>query len=212
MLNIDTEKQLMTQGYPLVGGVDEVGRGPLAGPVVAACVVFDFSQELDLSALTAVNDSKKLTAKKRQELFGLIKKQAVAVEVALVSSQQIDKINILQASLLAMRKSINKLTPKPNFVLVDGKFSVPNLAIPQTAIIDGDAKIFSIAAASIIAKVSRDWLMTKYDQQYPGYGLAQHKGYGTKLHLERLKALGPSPIHRLSFAPLNKNHELGTKF
>lgn len=208
MLNIDTEKQLMAQGYPLVGGVDEVGRGPLAGPVVAACVVFDFSQPLDLESLTAVNDSKKLSAKKRQELFGLIKKQAVAVEVALVSSQQIDKINILQASLLAMRKSINKLTPKPNFVLVDGKFSVPNLAMPQTAIIDGDAKIFSIAAASIIAKVSRDWLMTEYDLKYPGYGLAQHKGYGTKLHLERLKALGPSPIHRLSFAPLSKDQAL----
>lgn len=202
MLPLDTENNLCEQGYRFIAGVDEVGRGPLAGPVVAACVVFDFSQPLDEEELSLVKDSKLLSAIQRQKLFGIIKERAAGVGLASVSSQKIDKINILQASLLAMYQSVNKATLKPDFVLVDGKFTIPKLNHPQTAIIDGDALVFCIAAASIIAKVSRDWLMTEYEKKYPGYGLAQHKGYGTKLHLERLRALGPSPIHRLSFKPV----------
>lgn len=202
MLISDLEKQLYSEGYRLIAGLDEAGRGPLAGPVVAACAVFDFSQPLDDDALSLVRDSKTLSAKQRIKLFSLIKNQAVAVEISVINNQVIDQINILQASLLAMRRCLKKLNNKPDFALIDGKFSVPQLEVPQTAVINGDARIFSIAAASIIAKVSRDYLMTEYDKKYPGYAFDQHKGYGTKLHLDRLKALGPSPIHRLSFAPL----------
>lgn len=201
-MDLSYENQLAGEGYKLIGGCDEVGRGPLAGPVVAACAVFDFSNPWTMGELALVRDSKQLSAKQRVKLFSLIKERAVAVAIGVVNNKIIDKINILQASLLAMRHSIDKLTIKPDFVLVDGKFSIPKLAVPQTAVINGDSLIWSVAAASIIAKVSRDWLMAEYDKQYPGYGLSQHKGYGTRLHLERLQALGPSPIHRLSFNPL----------
>ncbi len=203
-MELTYEHKLVNEGYRLIGGCDEVGRGPLAGPVVAACVVFDFSSPWELGELVLVNDSKQLSAKQREKLFGLIKERTVAVAIGVVNNKIIDKINILQASLLAMRRSVDNLATKPDFVLVDGKFTVPKLSLPQTAIIGGDALVFSIAAASIIAKVSRDWLMNEYEKTYPGYGLAQHKGYGTKTHLERIKALGPSPIHRLSFKPLTK--------
>lgn len=204
-MDFSYENKLADQGYKLIGGCDEVGRGPLAGPVVAATVVFDFSESWELGELALVRDSKKLSAKQREKLFSLIKERAVAMEIGVVNNKIIDKINILQASLLAMRQSVDKLTVKPDFVLVDGKFSIPKLSVPQTAIISGDALVFSVAAASIIAKVSRDWLMDEYEKTYPGYGLGQHKGYGTKLHLERIKALGPSPIHRMSFKPIAKN-------
>ena len=207
MLELKLENDLASQGYRLIAGVDEVGRGPLAGPVVAACVVWDFSAPFEHGELALVRDSKLLSAKQRQKLFGLIKERAAAVAIAAVNNRQIDKINILQASLLAMRTSVDKLSVQPNFVLVDGKFAIPKLSLAQSAIVDGDALIFSIAAASIIAKVSRDYLMNQYDSRYPGYGFAAHKGYGTKLHLERLKALGPSPIHRLSFQPLKNWRE-----
>ena len=202
MLPLDTENSLAAQGYRFIAGCDEVGRGPLAGPVVAAAVIFDWQNPPDLSELELVKDSKLLSATHRQKLFGLIKERAVAVGLASVSNQKIDKINILQASLLAMHRAVHKLSTAPDFVLVDGKFAIPNLKQSQSAIIDGDALVFSIAAASIIAKVSRDWLMSEYDKQYPGYNFAGHKGYGTKVHLERLRALGPSPIHRLSFKPV----------
>lgn len=201
-MDLSYENKLAGEGYRLIGGVDEVGRGPLAGPVVAACAVFDFSSPWALDELALVRDSKTLSAKQRAKLFSLIKERAVAVEIGVVSHKIIDQINILQASLLAMRTSVDKLSVKPDFVLVDGRFSIPKLSLPQTAVINGDALIFSVAAASIIAKVSRDYLMAEYDKTYPGYGLALHKGYGTKLHLERLAALGPSPIHRLSFKPI----------
>jgi len=202
MINTDRENQLLTRGFGLVGGVDEAGRGPLAGPVVAAAVVFAPEVWQEPGELAAVNDSKKLSAAMRQRLFTIIKQRAAAVAIAVVDNKIIDRINILQASLLAMRRAVAKLAAAPDFVLVDGRFAIPELNLPQAAVINGDATIFSIAAASIIAKVSRDWLMSEYDKKYPGYGLAQHKGYGTKLHLARLQALGPSPIHRLSFAPL----------
>lgn len=204
-MDLAYEQKLAHEGYRLIGGCDEVGRGPLAGPVVAACAVFDFSQPWELGELALVRDSKKLSAKQREKLFSLIKERAVAVEIGIVNNKIIDKINILQASLQAMARSVDKLTIKPDFVFVDGRFSIPKLSVPQTAIIHGDGLVFSIAAASIIAKVSRDWLMDEYEKTYPGYGLAKHKGYGTKLHLERLEALGPSPIHRLSFKPLARN-------
>jgi ribonuclease HII len=200
MLDLKTEKEIFARGYKLIAGVDEAGRGPLAGPVVAACVIVgpDFKISADLAA---VNDSKKLSAKKREKLFGLIKEQVLAVEIGLVGQKTIDQINILQASFLAMKRALAKVELKPDFILVDGNLKIPKLAQPQEAIIGGDAKVFCIAAASIIAKVSRDWLMSEFDKQYPGYNFAVHKGYGTKDHLEKIKALGPCPLHRLSFTP-----------
>jgi ribonuclease HII len=207
MLNLETESKYFKQGYKLVGGVDEAGRGPLAGPVVAACVVIDSNFKIDSAELEMVADSKKLSAKKREKLFGLIKEKALAVEIGIVDNITIDKINILQASFLAMRRAIKKLKIEPEYILVDGNFKIPKLEKPQTAIIGGDAKVWTIAAASIIAKVSRDWLMSEIDKQYPEYLFSQHKGYGTKLHLEKIKEYGPCPIHRMSFAPIRKENK-----
>lgn len=201
MLDLKREKELFSQGYPLVGGIDEAGRGPLAGPVVAACVVIDKNFDIKKSGLERVNDSKALSAKKRQELFGIIKENVKEVGIALCSNRTIDKINILQASLLACKKSVDQLMEKPNYVLMDGKFKVPNIEIDQEAIIQGDKKIFCIAAASIIAKVTRDYLMTELDKKFPEYEFSKHKGYGTKLHMEKIALYGPSTIHRMSFSP-----------
>jgi len=202
MLDLKTEQQYFDRGYEFIGGVDEAGRGPLAGPVVAACVVVGRDFKIDDEDLEMINDSKKLTAKKRKKLFGVIKAKALAVEIGVVDHEIIDKINILQASFLAMRRAIKKLPVAPSYILTDGKFKIPKLEIPQTAIISGDAKVWTIAAASIIAKVSRDWLMTEMDKKYPEYLFAQHKGYGTKLHLEKITTYGPCPIHRRSFEPI----------
>jgi len=202
MLNLDTESKYFALGHRLVGGVDEAGRGPLAGPVVAACVVVGPDFRINDADLELIDDSKKLTAKKREHLFGIIKQKALAVAIGVADSQTIDKINILQASFLAMRRAIKALPVTPDYILLDGKFKIPKLSQPQTAIIQGDAKVWSIAAASIIAKVSRDWLITELDKKYPQYEFAKHKGYGTKLHLEKLQEHGPSPIHRFSFAPV----------
>lgn len=209
MLNLDTEQKYFARGYKLIGGVDEAGRGPLAGPVVAACVVIgpDFridkaGQEAKEIGLEMVADSKKLTAKRREELFHIIKERVLAVEIGVVNHETIDKINILQASFLAMRRAIDSLGLTPDYILTDGKFTIPKISQPQTAIISGDAKVWTIAAASIIAKVSRDWMMDELDKKYPVYAFAQHKGYGTKLHLEMIAAHGPCPIHRRSFAPI----------
>lgn len=207
MLNLDKEKEIFNLGHSLIGGVDEAGRGPLAGPVVAACVVIDKDFKIDSEELALVKDSKKLSQKRREQLFSIIKEKARAVEIAVVSNEVIDKINILQASFMAMRQAIKKLKDKADYILVDGPYKIPKLNIEQEAIIDGDAKIFTIAAASIIAKVSRDWLISEADKKYPGYEFAKHKGYGTKLHLEKIAALGPSPIHRLSFAPFKKKKD-----
>jgi ribonuclease HII len=204
MLNLETEKKFFQLGYRLIGGVDEAGRGPLAGPVVAACVVIDANFKIDRSDLELVTDSKKLSAKKREKLFKLIKDKALAVEIGVVDSRTIDKINILQASFLAMRRAISRLPVAPDYVILDGTFKIPKFNLPQTAIVKGDATVFTIAAASIIAKVSRDWLMTEFDKKYPAYQFAKHKGYGTKLHLNALAAHGPCPIHRQSFAPVRE--------
>ncbi len=202
MLDLQTEKEIFELGYKFVAGVDEAGRGPLAGPVVAACVVIGPDFKIDSDELKLVADSKKLSAKKREQLFSVIKEKALSVEISVVSHKIIDKINILQASLFAMKKATEACKTQPDFVLIDGNQKIPGLLIRQQAIISGDAKVFCIAAASIIAKVSRDFLMCEEDKKYPNYQFAKHKGYGTKLHLEMLTKYGPCPIHRRSFAPV----------
>jgi len=204
MLNLETEKSYFARGYRLVGGVDEAGRGPLAGPVVAACVVVDANFQINHPDLELVADSKKLTPKNRERLFSIIKEKALAVEIGVVNNGTIDKINILQASFLAMRRAISKLPLAPDYIILDGGFRIPKLKTPQSAIIKGDATVWSIAAASIIAKVSRDWMMKEIDKQYPEYLFAKHKGYGTKDHLESLKKYGPCPVHRFSFRPVKE--------
>lgn len=198
MLDLAMEKKIFSQGYEIIGALDEAGRGPLAGPVVAACVIIkaNFSINNDIEE---INDSKKLTPKKREILFDLIKKNFIEVGVGVSDHRTIDKINILQATFLAMKKAIGALNYKPRFLLVDGGFKIPNFSLDQAAIIKGDEKVFSIAAASIIAKVTRDRIMEEMDKLYPNYGFLKHKGYGTKEHLENIKQFGPCPIHRLSF-------------
>jgi len=202
MLNLETESKYFKLGYKYIGGVDEAGRGPLAGPVVAACVVIGPDFKITPGDLELVADSKKLSAKKREKLFGLIKEKVLAVEIGIVDNLTIDKINILQASFLAMRRAIKKLKIQPDYVLVDGGIKISKFDKPQTAIIQGDSNVWCIAAASIIAKVSRDWIMTEIDKQYPQYEFARHKGYGTKLHLEKILEFGPCPLHRFSFRPI----------
>jgi ribonuclease HII len=205
MLNLETEKKYFELGYKLIGGVDEAGRGPLAGPVVAACVVIGPDFKITPGDLELVADSKKLSAKRREKLFSLIKEKALAVEIGVVSPQTIDKINILQASFLAMRRAIRGVKVQPDYILLDGAFKIPKMEKPQTAIIKGDGTVFCIAAASIIAKVSRDYLMAELDKKYPAYEFAKHKGYGTKLHIEKINQHGPCPIHRFSFAPIRQD-------
>ena len=174
-------------------GIDEVGRGPLAGPVVAAAVILPKEQEI-----LYLNDSKKLSEKKRETLYDEIMEKAVAVGIGYASPARIDEINILQATYEAMRMAISKLTVRPD-VLLNDAVTIPEVDIPQVPIIKGDAKSKSIAAASIIAKVTRDRLMVEYDSVMPGYDFASNKGYGTKAHIAGLKELGPTPIHRRSF-------------
>jgi ribonuclease HII len=174
-------------------GIDEAGRGPLAGPVVAGAVVLPKD-----CRILYVNDSKKLSEKKRSELFEIIKREAVSVGVGIVSPQRIDEINILQATYEAMREAINNLNVKPDILLNDA-VTIPGVDIAQVPIIKGDAKSLSIASASIIAKVTRDSIMMKYDEEYPEYGFAKHKGYGTKQHTQAILEFGPCPIHRRSF-------------
>lgn len=202
MLDLKEEKRLFEAGHKLIAGLDEAGRGPLAGPVVAACVIIGPDFELDNEDLCLVADSKKLSAKKRELLFKVIREKALAVEIGVVDNEVIDQINILQASFLAMRRSLKKIKLQPDYLLVDGKFKIPKVTTPQSAIISGDAKVWLIAAASIIAKVSRDYLMQNYDKQYPDYGFLKHKGYGTKEHLLNIEKFGATSIHRFSFAPL----------
>ena len=201
MLDLSTEQKIFSSGYKLIGGIDEAGRGPLAGPVVAACVVIGPEFQINSQELELVADSKKLTAKRREQLFSVIRRKTLAVEIGVVNNKVIDKINILQGTFLAMRQALSRLEISPEYILVDGNLKVPGIKQPQRAIIDGDAKVFVIAAASIIAKFSRDWLMAEADKQYPEYEFARHKGYGTKRHLEKIKEFGPCPLHRLSFAP-----------
>jgi|TARA_B100000959_G_scaffold287060_1_gene369003 ribonuclease HII len=179
-------------------GTDEVGRGPLAGDVVAAAVILD-----PLKPIEGLDDSKKLTEKRRQDCYARIIDRASAWAVARASVTEIDRLNILQASLLAMHRAVAALELQPEFVYVDGNHC-PEWSYPSQAIVKGDARVPSIAAASVIAKVTRDREMTELDGIYPGYGFARHKGYPTSLHLEALRKLGPCEIHRRSFAPVAK--------
>lgn len=179
--------------YSYICGIDEAGRGPLAGPVVAGAVILPRGCEI-----LHLNDSKKLSAARREELYDEIMEKAVSVGVGMASPARIDEINILQATYEAMRQAVDSLSTKPELLLNDA-VTIPEMTIPQVPIIKGDAKSVSIAAASIIAKVTRDRLMIQYDDILPGYGFAQNKGYGSKEHIEALKSLGPTPIHRHSF-------------
>lgn len=185
------------EGYRAVAGCDEAGRGPLAGPVVAAAVILP-----DAVDLPGLNDSKKLDEPARERLYPLVRQHAVAVGVGLSSPREIDTLNILRASLLAMRRAVQALATRADFVLIDGNQRVPDLGCEQLTVVDGDATSLSIAAASIIAKVTRDQIMVRLDRLYPGYGFGGHKGYGSPQHRQALRDLGPSPIHRTSFAPV----------
>ncbi len=187
------EYERMYADRGLIAGIDEAGRGPLFGPVTAAAVILDPDTEI-----LYLNDSKKLSEKRRALLYDEIMKKAIAVGVGMVSARLIDDMNILQATYEAMREAAEKLSPRPDFILIDA-VTIPHFDIPQLPIIKGDAKSASIAAASIIAKVTRDRLMDEYDKEYPGYGLAKNKGYGTAEHIEALRRLGPTPLHRRSF-------------
>ena len=189
------ERRLNSSGHRLIAGVDEAGRGPLAGPVVAGAVILkrsDFTCD--------VNDSKQLSPKKREKAYREILKKAI-VGIGIVSEKTIDEVNIYQATLRAMQMAIANLNIPPDYVIVDGRMKLVTKC-PVKCIVKGDCKSLSIAAASIVAKVTRDSLMLEYDKQYPQYGFARHKGYGTRLHMQTLKKFGPSPIHRYSYRPV----------
>ena len=193
------------QGYKLIAGVDEVGRGPLVGAVVTAAVILDPNNPIE-----GLADSKKLSEKKRLALAEEIKEKALAWALGRAEANEIDEINILQASLLAMTRAVKSLKIQPHFVLIDGNKIPKDLDIPAQAVVKGDSLVAEISAASILAKVARDQEMEELDKQYPEYAFAQHKGYPTKLHLEKLAELGALPQHRRSFTPVKK--VLETKF
>lgn len=202
MPDYSLEKEYLAKGYTAVCGVDEAGRGPLCGPVFAAACILPLDLEIE-----GLNDSKKLTEKKREALFDVIKEKAVAYCIASASVEEIDEMNILEADLLAMRRAIDGLQVKADFALIDGNIN-RGFQIDSRAIIKGDAISMSISAASILAKVSRDRICAELDQKYPEYGIAKHKGYGTKVHMEALHKYGPSPIHRKQFVRfLDKNKD-----
>jgi len=180
-------------GFSLVCGIDEAGRGPLAGPVFAAATILPPHAQID-----GLNDSKKLTPKKREELYDVILQTALAYGIGFATEEEIDRVNILQATFLAMRRAFDQLKLKPDCALVDGN-RMPSLGVETRLIVKGDSLSASIAAASILAKVSRDRVMCQIDEIYPGYGFAKHKGYGTRLHVEMLQAMGPCPVHRRTF-------------
>lgn len=189
----EIEQAAYDQGLQLICGVDEAGRGPLAGPVCAAAVILPAHVELP-----GLNDSKKLSDKKRRELFPLIKECAIAYGIGLADHEEIDGINILQATFLAMERALSQLSVKPDLVLVDGNRS-KEFGLPVKTVVHGDSISASIAAASVLAKVTRDDIMLEMSQKYPEYGFEVHKGYGTKAHYEALRSCGPCPIHRKSF-------------
>ncbi|HIT49652.1 MAG TPA: ribonuclease HII [Candidatus Pelethenecus faecipullorum] len=200
------EEELYDAGYPLICGVDEAGRGPLAGPlVVAACILPPFLR------IDGINDSKKLTAKKREELYKIIIKNALAYEIVFIKVDEIDRLNIYQATKKGMLEAIARLKTVPDHILIDA-MPLEELTIPHTSIIHGDARCASVAAASILAKVSRDHYMEKMDIKYPNYGFKKNKGYGTKLHLQALKQYGPCKIHRKTFAPVSKYYSRQLSF
>lgn len=187
------EEQALENGYQNICGVDEAGRGPLAGPVCAAAVILPRGKVIE-----GVNDSKKLTEKKREALFDVIKAEAVSYSIAYASVREIEELNILNATMLAMKRAVEGLDIKADYAMIDGN-RLPDLSIDSEYIIKGDAKSMSIACASILAKVSRDRLLYQYAEEYPQYHFDKHKGYGTKLHVEAIKEFGPCPYHRPSF-------------
>jgi ribonuclease HII len=193
------EQQARSRGFSLIAGVDEAGRGPLAGPVVAAAVMLPEGLHIP-----GVDDSKKLSPETRERLFDTINAKALAVGIGMSSPETIDRINILQATLHAMQEAVFALSPQPDFILIDGITPI-NSAIPQKTVKKGDSLSLSIAAASIIAKVTRDRLMRELDAIHPGYGFAGHKGYGSAAHLKAIRQLGPSPVHRLSFGGVKEH-------
>ena len=189
------EKELYTQGIQLIAGVDEVGRGPLAGPVVAAAVILPKACKIP-----GLNDSKKIPKSKHKEIYEAVLQNAIAIGIGIKDNQVIDQVNIYEATKLAMREAIGQLEPQPQHLLIDAMRL--DLPISQTSIIKGDANSLSIAAASIVAKVTRDQMMEEFDREYPGYDFAQNAGYGTAKHLAGLDKLGVTPIHRRSFEPI----------
>lgn len=190
---LEFEKEALAKGYKSVCGVDEAGRGPLAGPVCAAAVILPEGMIID-----GVNDSKKLSEKKRESLFDVIREQALSYSIAYATVDEIEEINILNATMLAMRRAIDGLDIKADYAMIDGN-KIPPIDIDAECIVKGDAKSMSIACASILAKVSRDRLLYKYAEEYPMYGFDKHKGYGTKVHREAILKYGPCPYHRKSF-------------
>ncbi|WP_455259081.1 ribonuclease HII [Ruminococcus sp.] len=190
---LEFEKEALAKGYKSVCGVDEAGRGPLAGPVCAAAVILPEGVIID-----GVNDSKKLSEKKRESLFDVIREQAMSYSIAYATVDEIEEINILNATMLAMRRAIDGLDIKADYAMIDGN-KIPPIDIDAECIVKGDAKSMSIACASILAKVSRDRLLYKYAEEYPMYGFDKHKGYGTKVHREAILKYGPCPYHRKSF-------------
>ncbi len=193
------ERLLEAQGYQRIAGIDEVGRGALAGPVAAAAVILPC--DIDAPWLNQVRDSKQLSPARRELLFHHIHERAISIGIGIASSEVIDAQGIVRATQLAMKLAIEQISPPPQSILID-YMHLPEVALPQKGIKNGDNLCFSIACASIVAKVARDHLMIEFDRTYPGYGLARHKGYGTKEHLSCLYRLGPSPIHRQSFHPV----------
>lgn len=190
---LEFEKEALAKGYKSVCGVDEAGRGPLAGPVCAAAVILPEGVIID-----GVNDSKKLSEKKRESLFDVIREQALSYSIAYATVDEIEEINILNATMLAMRRAIDGLDIKADYAMIDGN-KIPPIDIDAECIVKGDAKSMSIACGSILAKVSRDRLLYKYAEEYPMYGFDKHKGYGTKVHREAILKYGPCPYHRKSF-------------
>jgi ribonuclease HII len=191
-----TERELRGKGFLRVAGVDEAGRGPIAGPVVAAAAVF-----ADGCRLEGLADSKVLRSAERERLFEVIRRKALCIGVGSADARTVDRVNIVGATHLAMREAIGRLQPQPDFLVVDGR-RLPGVSIPQMAVVRGDKTCACVAAASIVAKVTRDRMMVELDQRYPGYGFARHKGYGTAEHLARLVELGPCPEHRRCFRPV----------
>ncbi len=188
------ENELRNKGYKYICGIDEAGRGPLAGPVVVASVIMP-----ENSMIEGVNDSKKVSEKKREKLYDLILEEAISYGVGIIGQDEIDDINILNATKKGLTVSLKELTQKPDLIIVDALTNIDTLGTPYESIIKGDAKCYSISAASIIAKVTRDRIMREWDKVYPQYGFAQHKGYGTSAHISSIKEYGPCPLHRKTF-------------
>ena len=193
------EQQAQARGYRAIAGIDEAGRGPLAGPVVAAAVILP--EKFDLPGLT---DSKQLTVSARERLYPLIRAQALAVGLGVARAEEIDQINILQATLRSMQRAVGRLAVPADFLLIDGNVPVP-VPLPQQTLVKGDSRSLSIAAASVVAKVVRDRIMTTYDRLFPGYGFASHKGYASDAHRLAIAHLGPSPCHRRTFGGVREH-------